>query len=361
MLSQYELLARGVGVGLALVLAVGLLRQRPRSFGAAVSAALSGGIAVYLICSAQSVPCAASPWLFPLLVVAVANPFLFWWAARSVFEDGFRPRVRQIAMLFLLEALAVASRYEPASGLLPVLRIGSQAVALGLVGHALYLAARGWRNDLVEERRRFRGPYLLLIGGYVFVVLAVELWLHGRAPPAPLAALNVSGIAAILLLSCWWFLVAEPGRLEAFWPSQRPSPRVAVRPPADEERDTRALELLRTLLEDEHVYRDAELGIEPLARRVGVAEHRLRAIINGKLGQRNFAAFINGYRLDEAMRRLRDPGEISRPVLTIALEVGFGSIGPFNRAFKQRTGMTPSEYRSRAAARGATPERPHRG
>jgi AraC-like DNA-binding protein len=32
-------------------------------------------------------------------------------------------------------------------------------------------------------------------------------------------------------------------------------------------------------------------------------------------------------------------------VLTIALEVGYGSIGPFNRAFKERFGVTPTEYR----------------
>jgi AraC-like DNA-binding protein len=33
------------------------------------------------------------------------------------------------------------------------------------------------------------------------------------------------------------------------------------------------------------------------------------------------------------------------PILTIALDAGFQSIGPFNRAFKAETGMTPSEFR----------------
>jgi AraC-like DNA-binding protein len=37
-------------------------------------------------------------------------------------------------------------------------------------------------------------------------------------------------------------------------------------------------------------------------------------------------------------------------VLTIALDVGFGSIGPFNRAFKAGTGLTPTEFRQRALA-----------
>jgi len=32
-------------------------------------------------------------------------------------------------------------------------------------------------------------------------------------------------------------------------------------------------------------------------------------------------------------------------VITIAMDAGFQSLGPFNRAFKATTGVTPSEYR----------------
>jgi sec-independent protein translocase protein TatA len=38
------------------------------------------------------------------------------------------------------------------------------------------------------------------------------------------------------------------------------------------------------------------------------------------------------------------------PVLTIALDAGFGSIGPFNRAFKADTGLTPTDFRRQALA-----------
>jgi AraC-like DNA-binding protein len=33
------------------------------------------------------------------------------------------------------------------------------------------------------------------------------------------------------------------------------------------------------------------------------------------------------------------------PILTIALDAGFQSLGPFNRAFKAHAGVTPSEFR----------------
>jgi AraC-like DNA-binding protein len=33
------------------------------------------------------------------------------------------------------------------------------------------------------------------------------------------------------------------------------------------------------------------------------------------------------------------------PILTIAMDAGFQSLGPFNRAFKADTGLTPTEFR----------------
>ncbi|HBL92121.1 MAG TPA: AraC family transcriptional regulator, partial [Hyphomonas sp.] len=38
-----------------------------------------------------------------------------------------------------------------------------------------------------------------------------------------------------------------------------------------------------------------------------------------------------------------------QPILSIAMDCGFGSLGPFNRSFKAMTGLTPSAYRRQAA------------
>ncbi len=78
----------------------------------------------------------------------------------------------------------------------------------------------------------------------------------------------------------------------------------------------------------------------------------MRRLINRQLGHRNFSAFINGYRLADAETALADPVQADVPVLTIALDAGFGSIGSFNRAFKAHTGLTPTDYR-RARLDGA--------
>ena len=84
---------------------------------------------------------------------------------------------------------------------------------------------------------------------------------------------------------------------------------------------------------------------DDLATRLGVPEYRLRQLINEGLGHRNFNAFLNRYRIEETRAALADPAQKEVPVLTIAMDAGFQSLGPFNRAFKATTGVTPTEYR----------------
>jgi AraC-like DNA-binding protein len=76
-------------------------------------------------------------------------------------------------------------------------------------------------------------------------------------------------------------------------------------------------------------------------------------LINGHLGYRNFSAFLNSYRIPEAQQILSDPEQVRKPVLTLALELGYGSLGPFNRAFKVATGLTPTEYRQQSLGASA--------
>jgi AraC-like DNA-binding protein len=51
---------------------------------------------------------------------------------------------------------------------------------------------------------------------------------------------------------------------------------------------------------------------------------------------------------------LADPEQKEVPVLTVALDAGFQSIGPFNRAFKAATALKPTEFRRAALANHAS-------
>jgi AraC-like DNA-binding protein len=96
----------------------------------------------------------------------------------------------------------------------------------------------------------------------------------------------------------------------------------------------------------EMAHRDETLSIAKLARQLGEQEYRLRRTINQQLGHRNFTSFLNGYRLAEVKAALSDPTQRDVPIITIALDAGFGSLGPFNRAFREAEGMTPSAFRA---------------
>ena len=58
-----------------------------------------------------------------------------------------------------------------------------------------------------------------------------------------------------------------------------------------------------------------------------------------------FNRFINGYRINEAIRLLMDPGFNGLSVEGIASSVGFISKSAFYSAFRKITGLTPVEYR----------------
>jgi AraC-like DNA-binding protein len=81
-----------------------------------------------------------------------------------------------------------------------------------------------------------------------------------------------------------------------------------------------------------------------LAARLQTPEYKLRLLINGRLGHRNFTEFVNGYRVEAAKALLVDRGT-KRTVAEVAYDVGFSSLAPFNRAFKEVTGVTPTQWR----------------
>ena len=94
---------------------------------------------------------------------------------------------------------------------------------------------------------------------------------------------------------------------------------------------------------NEGFYRTEHLTLKMLAEKILLPEYKARALINKKLGYRNFNDYINQLRINEAARRLL--AEPETPILNIALDIGYRSLSSFNRAFKDITKLTPSDFR----------------
>ncbi|MDQ8024076.1 MAG: helix-turn-helix domain-containing protein [Moraxellaceae bacterium] len=342
-LHDLDLLLRGATLGLALLFFVVLLRapqHRARAFGLGLAA----GVSAYLLMGALAMPGhTVTPALqFVLRSLAIGGLYCFWALARLLFEDDFQPRAWHgwlFAGMLLAAALRAIAGDMPGSAWL--MRLGVQLPALALAGHLSWRVLRDRERDLVEPRRRWR---LAFAGaGSLLVVLSLGLPPLLRALDGPAMAEVLQAASFLLLKLILGSLLLAP-RLELL------GLPVRTRQAASTDMDAAAAELrlaqsLRDSVRRDGLYRETGISVAALARHLALPEYRLRQLINQQLGYRNFNDFMNSLRIDEARRRLRDPAEAHLPILSIALDLGFGSIGPFNRAFKASLGLTPSAFR----------------
>jgi AraC-like DNA-binding protein len=93
----------------------------------------------------------------------------------------------------------------------------------------------------------------------------------------------------------------------------------------------------------EKPYLDRELSIYDLAEQLKIPRHFLSEVINEHMGK-NFYNLVNDYRVEEVKKRMLNPSYKHLTILAIAYDSGFNSKSSFNTIFKEKTGMTPSEY-----------------
>lgn len=331
---------RGGTCGLMLLLAAMLLRDHGRHVSARLGALFAVGSAAYAVCSATTAHGPLGGWAFLLLALSAGNNVVFWLFAAALFDDGFRLRPWHAGLWLLLVVAGLADCFLGSRPLGIVLTLSSFAFALLAVGYTL----ASWRADLVEGRRRLR---LFIVGAsslYIVVTAAVQLTGSPRTASPETSLTGAVALLAIAATVAWSLLRVGGGQTlfveKATAPAASPVPAVPVVPP-----DGGLVAALERLMIVERVYRQDGLTIGALAQRLELPEYRLRRLINQALGYRNFNSFLNHYRIAEAKAALADLTQATVPILTIALDAGFSSLGPFNRAFKAETGMTPSEFR----------------
>jgi len=208
-------------------------------------------------------------------------------------------------------------------------------VSLAIVIHALLRVYVGAGSDLLLPRLKARHLLLVSAGTYIVVELLGEVLVSGSSAEG--LADRVHSMAVLLLV--WGVALL----------SLRAAPDV-LRParatPDGPSLDPALGERLRQLIEVDEVFRAEGLTIGSLAERLGAQEYKVRQLINAQLGFKNFNAFLHSFRVAAAERLLADPGKAHLGVAEVAYQVGYRSLGTFNRAFKEVTGRTPSEYRT---------------
>lgn len=337
-------------ITLLLLTAYMTLRDGRALLQARLGAALSISLAAMLV---STIP---SPFAPPFSILAVAwflhipNTVFLWLFGLSLFQDDFHLRpIHWIAIGLVYLAIPLLELFDTigfAPGVYAAMVL-NRLVGFAAMAHLLWTALEGRKDDLVETRRRTRLWFVLVAALAATFILSAETVHYfatgGNEDPVWLSTSRAGIILPVTLFGAFWFLRLRPEALLFETAVQAPPVTPEVRP-----KDRAAHRRLITAMETEHLYREHGLSIGELATRIDLPEHQLRALINKGLGYRNFAAFLNTYRLAEAKTALADPQQARLPILTIAMDAGYASLATFNRAFKAAEGVTPSEFRSAA-------------
>lgn len=333
--------AHGATIALCALATLQFVLSRDRGAVTRYGALFTASVALGCLNALPGVAAALGP-LSPVLVVLTSGMMaVFWWFAQALLDDRFRLRPWHLLPWLACAGLAWLWLEGNRSAVLPTL---SHLLMLAMFAHLVVLALRGLRGDLVNSRRRFRLAVAIGIPAAMtglILLHSVEMATGLQLRSAEAEALITVPLAFVFVA---WLTRMEQGFVAPLVPREASAPTGGLS--VADRLDLRRIEAAAA----DGLCLESGLTIGGLAVRLGLPEHRARKLINQGLGYRNFADFLNAHRIAEAEARLSDPALAREQIIAHAFALGYNSLAPFNRAFRARTGLSPTEYRSRALA-----------
>ncbi len=342
-LFALDLALRAGTVALLLVLSASLLRDFRNVVAGQLAIALALGSAAHAVTSGFGATTPVSVAHAPLIALSTGNVVVLWLFTRALFDDSLKLRWWHALIWAAVATFSfVNCMWIAPSGNVRISIIAINVLVLGFILLAVGQTIASWSADLVEGRRRVR---VFIVGaaalyGCMNAISQIAISSNGAADVAN--AINSAVLVLIVAAISYAMMRVDGAELFAAPAAYVASEAVAAQEGAA---DQKLIDALMRLMADERIYRHDNVSIGTLATKLSIPEYRLRRLINQRLGYRNFNVFLNEHRIAEAKAALADPSQAEVPVITIAMDAGFQSLGPFNRAFKATTGVTPTEYR----------------
>ena len=341
-----EIIARSSAGILCLLTCTILLANARQSLAGRLGALFGFGAFAYIVCASPEISALMGVWHVPLVPFSWLDSVFFWWFCLALFCDHYRFRMAHIYPAIPILIL-VALRFVVTDPFwLDQMTLIKQGIGSLLFLHATYFALLSLKDDLVDSRRRFRVVIAVSVGLSAVILMGLDYLGFDDA----WGEIYQVGAAVWLLVLSFAF---------AMW-ALRASPNMFIERPAEPYRhdiaevtaridpaDRPLLARLEAAIES-GAYRETGLTVGKLADRLNTPEHRLRKLINSGLGYRNFSSYINSHRVEDAKEILADPERARLQILQVALDLGYGSIASFNRAFREATGEAPTSFRRKA-------------
>ncbi len=115
------------------------------------------------------------------------------------------------------------------------------------------------------------------------------------------------------------------------------------------EAELRGVRAARLAAIKQDLARNTDLSLQEIAARRGISPRSVQMLFESE--GTTFSRHVLALRLDEARRLLASSRHAGLSVTDVALEAGFDDLSYFNRSFKRRFLMTPSEFRHRGPLR----------
>lgn len=154
----------------------------------------------------------------------------------------------------------------------------------------------------------------------------------------------------------WWTLLAGLLVLTVAVSLFALSGKKRARPSTDSEEtlavEDKILSRLESLLRDQEIYRQKDLTKAKAASMLGTNVTYVTAAVNGQMGK-SFPELVNDYRVQHAQKLMRKHPEMT--IVEVLEASGFSNESSFYRAFQQRTGQTPGQWKAAVSSGKDTP------
>ncbi|WP_171904799.1 helix-turn-helix transcriptional regulator [Hoeflea olei] len=343
-----DLLLRGGTFGVLLLLII-RFAQRP-DFGPLCLTGILFGLSglIEIILNARPMILVRAQDDFVLLGFQQFHFITMWWFIQALFDDQFRWRPASFWPFAVSPPLIAGSSLAP-EHLQWWFMVALILLNVAILALIIHTALRNRSSDLIDDRRSFSLVLAFSVPPFSLFVF-VTSFLYVEANLESYLGMVYSAVYFLLALGfSFWLTNLKEGLFQRSGNGALPPVARTEMSAADR------LELDRVVKAMEGgLYLEPGLTIGGLADALHIPEHRLRRLINSGLGYRNFAAFVNDYRIDEAKRRLSNPALAREQIIQHAFSLGYASLAPFNRAFRERVGVSPTEFREAALSRPST-------
>lgn len=206
----------------------------------------------------------------------------------------------------------------------------------------------------LRKGNRHNWPVSLAFGILFLIIGAIDIWITihisagGQLTSSP-GLLPALGVIFLVVTSLMIATIRRPDLISSAVTALQETSNAltpAVASDASSEQELAAtMAKIDECLDRKRPYKEETFGLAWLAAETSLSARQVSIAIKQVKGK-GFSAYINDWKVEEASTILVSPEWKKRSITEVMFEAGFYTKSSFNKEFRRRTGMSPSEFRA---------------